>query len=113
MTGALLTLAEFRTLRDQLQLASMRDRLPVLHARADVAWDRYQTELAEVNTKLKGKWTDSCRALANEWQAIEADITNIGITIPVIEARLAAEPSVVSLVDSMMATFGFKKAAGE
>lgn len=107
---------DFPRIRDTIALASMRERLPVLHTRADEAWQAYQIELVDVNKNNKGKWTDSLREVAMEWQRVEADIANTLRAIPVVEARLAAivePPTQVTLLNSLMGAFGYKKASGE
>jgi hypothetical protein len=137
VTGALLTLAEFRRTRDQMQLASMRDLRPDVEAQlgdkvAEVnqlldELEAYPAQATGIQYHLTKPQFDERMRIINarekllseldvkqrEWAALDSALADIDNAIPVIESRLAAAPAVVSLLDSVMATFGFKKAAGE
>lgn len=133
----LLTLAEFRRLRDEMQLASMRDRRPgieTLLRNKAVEVNQLLDELEAYPEQPSGiqyhltkvqfaermriinareKLLSELDVVQREWAALDSALADVDSTIPVIAARLSAQPAVVSLLDSMMATFGLRKASGE
>lgn len=132
MTG-LLTLADFRRVRDEMQLASMRERRPALEAQL---WDKtaevnqlldeleaYPAQASGIQYHLTKPQFDERMRIINarekllseldvvqrEWAALDSALADVDNAIPVIEARLAAEPAAVSLLDSFMDEFGFRR----
>lgn len=142
MTG-LLTLEQFRTARDEMALASMRDRGRKLQPKLTATWDevlrwrRWRTTLKQfeiassynltkeqsqrrmrvinLRDKVQGKLDEAYQ----EWAAIETEISAIARDPRYIAWKSgkelkAIERDVVTLVDSMMLdVFGLKRAVGE
>lgn len=133
-----MNLQEFRRTRDEMQLKSMLERRPDLETRlSDKALEvnqlldeleAYPAQPTGIQYHLTKVQFDERMRIINarekllseldekqrEWAALDSALADLDNAVPIVEARLAAVPAVVSLLDSMMQNvFGLKKASGE